>query len=69
MVEEFQIQKEQAADPFMRKNSAPIMVNMAKDETGKVKNSHHMQFLEERYDPTWLLGINGVVIIMNEASS
>lgn len=57
MVEEFQIQKEQAADPFMRKNSAPIMVNMAKDETGKVKNSHHMQFLEERYSsdkPKWV---------------
>ena len=44
----FRIQKMQAADPFMRKNTAPTMVTMAKDEDGKVINSHLMQFLEER---------------------
>ena len=48
MVKEFRIQKMQAADPFKRKNTAPTMVNMAKDEHGKVMKDHLFQFLEER---------------------
>ena len=48
MVKEFRIQKMQAADPFKRKSTAPTMVNMAKDDQGKVIKDHLFQFLEER---------------------
>ena len=48
MVKEYRIQKMQAADPFMRKNTAPTMVTMAKDDQGKVINEHLFQFLEDR---------------------
>merc|ERR1719193_1122379 len=57
MVKEFRIQKMQAADPFMRKNTAPTMVTMAKDGDGKVMKDHLFQFLEERYSadkPKWV---------------
>lgn len=57
MVKEFRIQKQMAADPFMRKNTAPTMVTMAKDQDGKVMKDHLFQFLEERYSserPKWV---------------
>jgi len=47
---EYQEQKDLPADPFRRRNTAPTMVTMAKDDKGKVINSHLMKFLEDRYE-------------------